>query len=406
MANEKNTKQETKAGAPLVPISNFYMNGTEVTHEPALPPIGKLSTHCVCLVGTAPKKAADTPYSEVIKLDSYAAAMQALNSDGSYEGTLPAVVEFILTRYNVPLYVIIEEEADTPANTLTNVVGGVDADTGIATGIYKIMESPEPPTIIYAPSFTDLSLAQKLSVIANNVKAFPVIDGVNTNKLDVAKQRANFGGIGTVEENLHIAFPAGLYQLNGAGGVAIIPSGARLVAALCDVQMWVSPQGALDGCQDNTIPVGYNPSAINSEHNDLNKYGIMTFCKSPLGGIRCTGNRAQSGTFTNRVGLYIALSRKLIATSEIYKGKMLTRTFVESIVARLNSWIKTLKVDDKAIVDARVIITDKNTVDSYRSGSFYLAISYGDYSPLEHFSVTLSEDTAIVEKYVEELKQL
>lgn len=390
----------------LNPIPNFYMNGTEVVNSPAMPAMGKLSQQVVCLVGTAPSKASELPYNEATRLDGYQHAMQLLNSDNSYTGTLPKVVEYIMTRVEVTLYVIVVEDGGNDTETLTNVIGSVNGSTGALTGLQVIPTCAEQPTIIYAPSFSDLSLGQKLSLIAAEIKAIPVMDGKNTNKQEVAAQSGDFGGDDTDEGNLCLAFPDGLYKINGSGEVTIMPSGARLVAGLAGVNMWESPQNQLDGCIDNTIPVGYSPTNKASEHNFLNKHGVFTFCKSPAGGIRVIGNRCHSGTFVSKAGLECALSRKIITTSEIYKGKMITKPFVENIIARLNSWIKQLKVDDQCIIDAKVVISESNTVDSYRSGSFYIGIQYGAYAPLEHFKVTLAEDLTIVEKYVEELKKL
>ena len=389
-----------------IPIADFWHNGTEVINAPAMPPMGKLSGQCICLVGTAPSKSDDYPLNEAIKLDSYAHAMQVLNTDNEYLGTLPAIVEFILTRVAVNMYVVMVETGANEVETLDNIIGGVDGKTGMTTGIYKIPECKEQPTLVYAPSFSDVALGQKLSLIAQGIKAIPVMDCTNTNKNDAVIQAGLFGGIDTAEENLCLAFPAGLFELNNGAGTAIIGAGARLVAALAGGNMWESPQNALDGCQENTIPVGYNPSSLTSEHNYLNKFGVFTFCSSPMGGIVCIGNRTQSGKFVSKGGLECALGRKIIETSEGYKGKLIRLPFVEAMVARLNSWIKTLKVVDECIIDAKVVITEKNTTDTYRSGSLYIAVNYGGFSPLEHFHVTLSEDLTIVEKYVEELKAL
>lgn len=387
----------------LSPIANFIMNGTQVERSPAMPPMGALSSHVVCLIGTAPDKDTLTPYNEAIRIDSYNKAMQILNPTGSYEGTLPAVVEFLTTRVTTTLYVIIVEQGASDGETLTNVIGGSTGE-GISTGIHKIPECAETPTIVYAPAFSDVPLGQKLSLIASKVKAFPVLDAPDTTKQAAAEFRGNFGGFETAEEGLHIAFPSGLYKLNGNGETAIIPAGARLVAAMASVEMWESPQSQLDGCE-NSIPVAYSPTDETSEHNFLNKHGVYTFCKSPTGGVVCMGNRAQSGTFTPAFGLDLAMARKLVETSEIYKGRMMTRPFVESMVARLNSWIKTLKLDG-CIIDARVDVSERNTADSYRSGSFYISLHKGGYSPLEHFHVTLADDLTIVEKYVQELVAL
>ncbi|EJZ9093462.1 hypothetical protein OIX85_003873 [Vibrio parahaemolyticus] len=387
----------------LTPIANFVMNGTQVAKASALPPMGALSSHVLCLVGTAPTKASELPYNEATRLDSYQHAMTLLNPSGGYDGTLPAVVEYIMTRAQTTLYVIVVEQGSSDGETLANIIGSA-SDDGVATGIYKIPECAETPTIVYAPAFSDVPLGQKLAQIAAKVKAFPIVDCPDTTKQAAAEFSGSFGGVDTVEEAVHVAFPSGLYKLNGTGETAIIPAGARLVAAMANVKMWQSPQSQLDGCE-NSIPVAYSPTDETSEHNFLNRHGVYTFCKSPNGGVICVGNRAHSGTFTPSIGLDLAMARKLVQTSEIYKGRMMTRPFVEALVARLNSWIKTLKLDG-CIIDASVDVSERNTSDTYRSGSFYISLNKGGYSPLEHFHVTLADDVTIVEKYVQELVSL
>lgn len=397
------TQLREAVGKALAPIGSFYMNGTEVILAPAMPPMGKASPHVLCLVGTAPAKAGDIALNEPFRLDGYAHAMQMLNVNNQFDGTLSLAVEYILARVACTMYVIVVEEGANAAETLTNIVGSVDGSTGANLGLLAVPQCQEQPTIVYCPAYADLALGQKLCIAADKVKALPVIDAPNSTKVAAAEYSGLFGGLATKEEGLSIAYPNGLYRMTN-GETGIVPAGARLVAALAAVQMWQSPQNQLDGCQENTQAVGYSPSSIESDHNFLNKHGVFTFCHSLTGGIACMGNRAHSGTFVSSIGLRLAMSRKLTDESEIYKGKMMTHAFAEAVVLRINSWLKTLKTDDGSIIDARASVSAFNTIDSYRSGTFMITVSYGEYTPLEHFKVTLAEDLTYVERYVEELK--
>ena len=80
---------------------------------------------------------------------------------------------------------------------------------------------------------------------------------------------------------------------------------------------------------------------------------------------------------------------------------MMTLDFFEMEVERINNWIADLKTKN-IVIHARAYLHQKlNSVNSYETGEWTLAIDYGEYNPNEHTVIFLQKDLKITREYVE-----
>lgn len=137
-----------------------FLHGVEVIDiDTGARPISTVRASVIGIVGTAPDADAtafplDTP---VLIAGS---RREAANLDlvGNSEGTLPSSVDTILDQTGAIIIVVRVEEGETDADTLANIMGGVNATTGNYEGLYAFLGAESilgfAPRILLAPGFT------------------------------------------------------------------------------------------------------------------------------------------------------------------------------------------------------------------------------------------------------------
>lgn len=375
-------------------INDFQMNGITVNTSAPPPSVGPLSSAIVCFVGIAPNKIDDIQLNEPVKIDSLSHAVRVLDPLNTGSSTLLPALKFLFQKANATAYVIVVEKGADAAATESNIRGGIDSVTGQRTGIMAISTAKQRPTIITAPGFNTKETGQLLASEAREIKAIAVVDGPNTNTIQALTYSA---GYGPDESNLIIADPWAV--VDGQ----TIPASILAASCLAAVDTWESPQNQSVAISELSRPIGYSITGEQSEHNVLNKNGIVTFAATRMGGHSLIGNRTCTGAFISHKGLENALARKLEEISQPYMGKNLTKHFIDSVVDRLNNWITSL-VAQGVMPEARVYLhPDLNNLDNYNSGRWYIALDYGRYSPNEHMVYGLNVNNDIIEQFVEGL---
>ncbi|WP_417536351.1 hypothetical protein [Methylophaga sp.] len=389
--------------AELTPINDFVLNGAEVNTIEPPPSMGPLADQVICLVGTAPDHdAATLPLNEPVRLWNYSDAMAKLDAsaDGDRQGTLPYAVRYLMEYVSCPLYVIVVEEGADENETEANVIGDVDATTGALTGIKAIKGCPETPTIIGSPGFSTVSIGQALSGIGRDIRCRPVIDGPNTNDMEAAEFASSFGSEGTGEDKLTIIDPWFITKYDGLE--VTMPASVAMIAAMAAVEGYESPQNQGVSCLSTSRNVSYKINDATTQANFLNKYGVATIAHTRMGGYSIIGNRTNTGRFIAHVGLEDLLARKLEETSQPYMGELLTEDFMNQVVDSLNMWGQSLVADGVIPNFNAYLHPDKNNLENYKSGRWYLCVDYGRYSPNEHMVYELSVDDGLIEAWLEE----
>lgn len=143
-------------------MAETFLHGVEVIEIDTGPrPIRTVRSSVIGIVGTAPDAdpatfPLNTPVliagsrAEAAKLDMSAAQTRA--------GTLPAALDGILDQIGAVVVVVRVEQAGTPAATLANILGGVNALTGQYEGVHALLGAESvlgfAPRILCAPGFT------------------------------------------------------------------------------------------------------------------------------------------------------------------------------------------------------------------------------------------------------------
>lgn len=385
----------------LVPIQDFELNGVEVKTIEPLPSMGPLALQVVHLIGTATNKNVGLNLNEPTRLWNYSHAMLMLDNTGTRLGSLPNVVRYLLEYVQCIVYVTVVEEDADPTQTEANVIGGIEAGTGIITGLQTVKSCPETPTIIAAPGFKSKALGQALALMGRDVRCRPVLDGPNTNDMAAAEFAGEFGAEGTGEDKLVIVDPWFLKTYDGVQ--LLMPASIALVAAMASVEGYESPQNRGVLCDETARNVSYKINDKTTQANFLNKHGVVTIARTRMGGYSVIGNRTNTGRFISHVGLEDLMARKLEETSQPLMGKNLTEDFMNQVIDRLTNWGQDLVAKGVIPVFKAFLHPDKNNLENYTSGRWFLCVNYGRYSPNEHMVYEMSVDNGLIEAWLEEI---
>lgn len=386
---------------PVIP--NFEHNGITIERNPLPPAMGPLGHHVVCWIGTAPNKSADVPLNVPYRVVSLLDAAK-LDTTGDEAGWLYHAVCETLKKAQVPQYVIVVPEGEDSAATLNNIIGGIDAQTGQRTGIAALELCAEKPTLVAAPGYTHTkSVADELVAAALKLFAIPHLDCTSTNTSAAIAYSGTLGGESTGYEAAYLVDPQpAIYSKHAQGNIYVPPS---LLSIGCQASMPVheSPGNQGTYAKDVQRTISYNILDKSTEGDLLNKNGVSYFATTDLGGISLIGNRGVTGRFINQVSLEYAICRKLAATSQRAMAKNLSKSFMEQEITKLNFFLSNMKAKEE-IVGAEVVLhPELNNVESYRNGTWYIAIRYASFPPNEHMVYQLNEDAGIIESFLKEI---
>lgn len=137
-----------------------FLHGVEVIDIDTGPRvITTVRTSIIGIVGTAPN--ADPlvfPLNTPVLIAGSLREAAKLDTTGTGEGTLPSAVDTILDQTGAMIVVVRVEEGATDNETLANVLGGVDANTGQYEGVHAFLAAESvlgfAPRILIAPGFT------------------------------------------------------------------------------------------------------------------------------------------------------------------------------------------------------------------------------------------------------------
>ena len=382
-------------------INDFDKNGITINTSEPMAPMGPPGQEIVAIVGTAPKKADSVQYNNPVRIASLT-DHKLIDKDGTEEGTLIHCIRETHKKVGVVIYAIVVEEGADAAATTTKVMGGLDAVSGQRTGIAAITETLERATIIGAPGFShQKAVIDALASVGKRIRARVVVDSPNTTTPDDITLSDSLGGEDTGHDRVAIATPGATVRSSAANGNITVPSSTVAIGALASVKPWESWQNQGLLIEGTSRTIEYNIEDATTEHNLLNKNGVTAICHTSLGGFSIEGNRTVTGRFISHVGLEDVIARKLSESSQIYKGKNLTRAFMEQVLTRINNFLQDLRRED-ALIDAVVQLhPEKNSVSSYTSGKWFVQLIYGRYSPNEHTVFDIDASNGIVETYLE-----
>ena len=137
-----------------------FLHGVEVIDiDTGARPISTVRASVIGIVGTAPDADATAfPLDTPVLIAGSRREAALLDLAGTGDGTLPSAVDTILDQTGAIIIVVRVAEEETAAETLANIMGGVNASTGNYEGLYGFLGAESilgfAPRILIAPGFT------------------------------------------------------------------------------------------------------------------------------------------------------------------------------------------------------------------------------------------------------------
>lgn len=148
-----------------------FLHGVEVLEiDSGARVITTVRSSVIGIVGTAPNADPDAfPLNTPVLIAGSVREASKLDLIGTSEGTLPKALDAILDQVGAVVVVIRVEVGDTEAETLANVMGGVNAATGAYEGVHALLGSESvvgfAPRILCVPGFTHTRVQNGVTAI-------------------------------------------------------------------------------------------------------------------------------------------------------------------------------------------------------------------------------------------------
>lgn len=395
-------------------MTETFLHGVEVVEvSDGIRPISTVRSAVIGLVGTAPRADAaafplNTP---VLIAGSRTQAAKLLANAGANDGTLPDAIDSIFDQTGALVVVIRVAEGANAAETMANVVGGVDANTGQYTGVSALLGAGSVlgviPRILIAPGFTHQTVGDganpvvaELMGIAQRLRAVICADGPSTTDAAAFSYAQSHGG-----RRVYVVDPA-VKKLDAAGNVVIKPASADVAGLICRIDnelgFWWSPSNqVINGIVGTERPIDFTFGDVNSRANLLNEQKIGTIIRQD--GFRLWGNRTLSDDpkwqFLSVVRTADMINDSLMRAHLWAVDKNVTKTYVTDVVDGVNSYLRSL-VTLGAILGGKCWADpDLNTPENISNGHVYFDFDFTPPAPAEHITFR----SHLVNDYISEI---
>lgn len=342
--------------------------------------------------GTAPE--ADNSVFESGK-NTLIPGIESMVASLGQKGTLPKIVKnlFEVHKKYAPFVVVyIAPEGEDDAQTMANIIGGIDNDTGEFTGIKRALiaeqETQVKPRILIAPYFSqNKPVADALNHASNQLRGICYIDapnGENDKYQDAIEYRKQFGDrrinpiypwprVYDVDEKDYIEIPG-----------SILAAGAEAMTNYYDS----SSMTILDPIQGLSKPVTFEEGNPNTITNLLNEHGVTTFIQQK--GWRLYGLQTASDDpiwkYRPHVRLDDSVSEAIIHAHVWAKDRQIKRTYTEEVLRSLNTYLQYLASPAVEAIAGGVSWLDPEINDVDRmvnNGEVYFDFDYGRFGYAE-----------------------
>lgn len=387
-------------------MPDFFLHGVEVVEIDNGPrPIRTVKSSVIGLIGTAPDADAAT---FPLNTPALIAGSRVEAAKLGATGTLPAAMDGIFDQIGAMVVVVRvaegqgETDAEREAATLTNLLGGVDADTGQYLGVHAFLAARSAvkvtPRILIAPGFThqrpvdpdDASrklanpvLAELLG-IAERLRAVIIADGPNTNDADAVSHREDWGS-----PRVYVVDP---WVKVMKGGVIVSESPSARVAGLIakidnDRGFWWSPSNnVINGILGTSRPVDFALGDSSARANHLNENEVVTIIQED--GYRLWGNRTCS---SDPLWAFLSVRRTADMVNESLLqahlwavDRNITKTYVEDVTEGVNAYLRHLTAQGAILGGRCWADPDLNTPASVQDGKIYFNFDFTPPYPAEH----------------------
>ncbi|WP_143688775.1 phage tail sheath subtilisin-like domain-containing protein [Wolbachia endosymbiont of Laodelphax striatellus] len=317
-------------------------------------------------------------------------------------GSLPSAVNGVFSQIGATVVVIRVEESENSdpklkeEETLKNIIGGVDKETGEYQGIEAFLSSESiihvAPRILIAPQFTHQlpesenpknPVVAALIGVAEKLRSIIVADGPNTNDEEVIKWRKSVGS-----SRVYVVDPW-VKVFEGEEKPAS-PFVAGLIAKVDSEQgFWHSPSNKeINGIVGTSRPIDFTLGNTNCRANHLNENEVTTIIHQ--NGYRLWGNRTCSND-SKWAFLSVRRTADLINDSLLRAhlwavDRNITKTYIDDVIEGVNSYLASLKAQG-AIISGKCYATPElNTPANIASGKVYFDFEFTPPYPAEQIT--------------------
>ncbi|WP_265017330.1 phage tail sheath subtilisin-like domain-containing protein [Wolbachia endosymbiont (group A) of Epistrophe grossularia] len=306
-------------------------------------------------------------------------------------GTLPSAVNGIFSQVGATVVVIRVEESE---ETLKNIIGGVDEETGEYQGIQAFLSSESivhvAPRILIAPQFTHQlpgdagnPVVSALIPIAEKLRAIIVADGPNTNDEEAIRWRKSIGS-----SRVYVVDP--WVKVFEGEEKPSSPFVAGLIAKVDSEQgFWQSPSNKeINGIVGTSRAIDFTLGDTSCRANYLNENEVTTIIHQ--NGYRLWGNRTCSDD-PKWAFLPVRRTADLINDSLLRAhlwavDRNITKTYIDEVIESVNSYLASLKAQG-AIISGRCYANPElNTQANIASGKVYFDFEFTPPYPAEQIT--------------------
>lgn len=403
-------------------MAEQFLHGVEVLEiDSGARPITTVRSAVIGIVGTAPQ--ADPlafPLNTPVLIAGSRREAAKLNTDATGAlpaGTLPAAIDSIFDQAGAVIVVVRVEEGANEAETLANILGGVNATTGQYEGLHAFLGAESvvgfQPRILLAPGFTHTRPEDPVNVgqflanpvvaeligVAERLRAVIIADGPNTTDADAIAYAEDFGS-----SRVYLVDPK-VYK--SAGGVTVTEWASPCVAGLLaksdnERGFWWSPSNQnVNGIIGTARPIDFTLGDPNSRANLLNEKNVATIIRQD--GYRLWGNRTLS---SDPKWSFLCVRR----TADIINDSLLrahlwavdrgiTKQYVAEVQEGVNAYLRHLTTIGAILGGQCWADPDLNTPDQIAQGKVYWDFDFTPVYPAEH----LTFRSHLVNDYISEI---
>lgn len=375
-------------------MPDSFLHGIEnITVDDGSRPITTVRSSTIGLVGTAPD--AD-PLIFPVNTPVLIAGSRTEAAKLGLTGTLPDAIDSIFDQIGAVVIVVRVEEGASEAETLANVLGGVDANTGQYEGVHAFVAAENitgfVPKIFIAPGFTHTltsdtanPVVAELSGIADRLKAVIIADGPNTNDADAIAYAGDFGS-----KRIYVVDPKS--KKTGTDGTTITSWSSAHVAGLIaksdnERGWWWSPSNQnINGITGTARAIDFAMGDTSSRANLLNEKNVNTIIRQD--GYRLWGNRTLSSDskwqFLCVVRTADMIDESLKAAHLWAVDRGITKNYVNDVVEGVNSYLRYLTNIGAILGGQCWADPELNAADVIKSGKVYFDFDFTPVYPAEH----------------------
>lgn len=368
-----------------------FLHGVEVVDiDTGTRPIRTVRSSVIGLVGTAPDAdATKFPINKPVLIAGQRGDAAGLGTTG----TLPPAIDDVFDQIGAMIVVVRVAVGDDDAATLSNIIGGADAVTGLPEGLQVLLTADSElgvaPRILAVPGFSqNQAVVTDMIAVATKLRAVIIVDGPNSNDADAITYRNSIGS-----DRVYLVDPWVKVFDTVTSTEIVRPASARVAGVIAKSDhergFWHSPSSRLiDGILGTARPVDFTLGDPTSRANILNENEVTTIVQRD--GYRLWGNRTLSAdpkwAFLKRRRIADMVNQSIMQAHFWAVDRNADRTYFEDVVEGVNAYGRHL-ITVGALVGFRCWADpDLNTPEQLEAGKVFFNYDWVETPTAEHIT--------------------